>query len=106
MPLFHTVLLARRQGWFAIAFPWFCLPCPYVRLPSGEGYNSSHHVKVGTEVFDSVAQAGSESSPNGRKVRSPSRFTQATEPLRKKINACEMWIWRKMQRISWTEKKT
>ena len=20
--------------------------------------------------------------------------------------ACEMWIWRKMQRISWTEKKT
>ena len=24
----------------------------------------------------------------------------------KKINACEMWIWRKMQRISWTEKKT
>src|SRR6218665_1629054 len=24
----------------------------------------------------------------------------------KKINACEMWIWRRMQRISWTEKKT
>ena len=24
----------------------------------------------------------------------------------KKINACEMWIWRKMQRTSWTEKKT
>ena len=24
----------------------------------------------------------------------------------KKINECEMWIWRKMQRISWTEKKT
>ena len=24
----------------------------------------------------------------------------------KKINACEMWIWRKMQRISWTKKKT
>src|SRR6218665_704241 len=24
----------------------------------------------------------------------------------KKINACEMWIWRKMQRISWTDKKT
>src|SRR6218665_310746 len=24
----------------------------------------------------------------------------------KKINACEMWIWRKIQRISWTEKKT
>src|ERR1700733_13968930 len=22
------------------------------------------------------------------------------------INACEMWIWRKMQRISWMEKKT
>jgi len=24
----------------------------------------------------------------------------------KKINACEVWIWRKMQRISWMEKKT
>ena len=24
----------------------------------------------------------------------------------KKINAWEMWIWRKMQRISWTEKRT
>ena len=24
----------------------------------------------------------------------------------KNINACEVWIWRKMQRISWTEKKT
>src|SRR6218665_2626825 len=23
-----------------------------------------------------------------------------------RINACEMWIWRKMQKISWTEKKT
>ena len=23
----------------------------------------------------------------------------------KKINSCEMWIWRKMQRISWMEKK-
>src|SRR5918994_3549374 len=23
-----------------------------------------------------------------------------------KINACEMWIWRKMMRISWTEKRT
>src|SRR5688572_18904550 len=23
-----------------------------------------------------------------------------------KINACEMWIWRKMLRISWTEKRT
>ena len=22
------------------------------------------------------------------------------------MHACEMWIWRKMQRISWTEKKT
>jgi len=29
-----------------------------------------------------------------------------TKKTRKKINACEMWIWRKMQRISWTEKKT
>ena len=24
----------------------------------------------------------------------------------KKINACEMWIWRNIQRISWMEKKT
>jgi len=24
----------------------------------------------------------------------------------KNINACEVWIWRKTQRISWTEKKT
>ena|SRR6218665_372343 len=29
-----------------------------------------------------------------------------TNKMEKKINACEMWIWRKMQRISWTEKKT
>src|SRR6218665_2861046 len=32
-----------------------------------------------------------------------------TKKIGKKINACEMWnlwIWRKMQRISWTEKKT
>src|SRR3984885_5231776 len=29
-----------------------------------------------------------------------------TKNLEKKINACEMWIWRKMQRISWMEKKT
>jgi Reverse transcriptase (RNA-dependent DNA polymerase) len=29
-----------------------------------------------------------------------------TKKMRKKINACEMWIWRKMQRISWTEKRT
>src|SRR6218665_835823 len=27
-----------------------------------------------------------------------------TKKMDKKINACEMWIWRKMQRISWTEK--
>ena len=26
--------------------------------------------------------------------------------MEKKINACEMWIWRKMLRISWTEKRT
>jgi len=26
--------------------------------------------------------------------------------MEKEIKACEMWIWRKMQRISWTEKKT
>ena len=29
-----------------------------------------------------------------------------TKKMEKKINACEMWIWRKMQRISWTEKRT
>jgi len=29
-----------------------------------------------------------------------------TKKMEKKINTCEMWIWRKMQRISWTEKKT
>jgi len=29
-----------------------------------------------------------------------------TKKMGKKINSCEMWIWRKMQRISWTEKKT
>jgi len=29
-----------------------------------------------------------------------------TLDMEKKINACEMWIWRKMLRISWTEKRT
>ena len=29
-----------------------------------------------------------------------------TKALQKKIDACEMWIWRKTLRISWTEKKT
>ena len=29
-----------------------------------------------------------------------------TKKMEKKINTCEMWIWRKMQRISWMEKKT
>src|ERR1700757_5133302 len=29
-----------------------------------------------------------------------------TKALQKKIDACEMWIWRKMLRISWTEKRT
>ena len=29
-----------------------------------------------------------------------------TKKMKKKINACEMWIWRKMQRISWMEKRT
>ena len=28
-----------------------------------------------------------------------------TKKMRKKINACEMWIWRKMLRISWMEKR-
>ena len=27
-----------------------------------------------------------------------------TKKMEKKINACEMWIWRKMQRISWIMK--
>ena len=27
-----------------------------------------------------------------------------TENFEKKINACKMWMWRKMQRISWMEK--
>jgi len=26
--------------------------------------------------------------------------------MEKEINACQIWIWMKMQRISWTEKKT
>lgn len=29
-----------------------------------------------------------------------------TKALEKKIEACEMWIWRKMLRVSWTEKRT
>jgi len=29
-----------------------------------------------------------------------------TKKMEKKINTCEIWIWRKMQRISWMEKKT
>src|ERR1043165_5464778 len=29
-----------------------------------------------------------------------------TKKMRKKINACEMYIWRKMRRISWMEKRT
>src|SRR6218665_3352204 len=29
-----------------------------------------------------------------------------TKKMEKKINSCEMWIRRKMQRISWKEKKT
>src|SRR6218665_1884472 len=29
-----------------------------------------------------------------------------TKKMGKKINACKMWIWREMQRISWMEKKT
>src|SRR6218665_3436355 len=38
--------------------PLVCLPCPFVRHSSGEVANSSHHEKVGTEVFNSVAHAG------------------------------------------------
>ena len=29
-----------------------------------------------------------------------------TKELEKKIDACEMWIWRRMLRISWTERRT
>src|SRR6218665_521406 len=29
-----------------------------------------------------------------------------TREMEKKIDACEMWIWRKMLRVSWTEKRT
>jgi len=29
-----------------------------------------------------------------------------TKKMERMINACEMWVWRKMQRISWTEKRT
>ena len=29
-----------------------------------------------------------------------------TKAVEKKIEACEMWIWRKMLRVSWTEKRT
>src|SRR6218665_2572848 len=29
-----------------------------------------------------------------------------TKKMEKKINACEMWIWKMIQRISWTGKKT
>jgi len=29
-----------------------------------------------------------------------------TKALEKKIEACEMWIWRRMLRVSWTEKRT
>lgn len=29
-----------------------------------------------------------------------------TKNMEKKINACETWMWRKMQRISWPEKRT
>ena len=27
-----------------------------------------------------------------------------TQKMEKKINACEMWIWRKIKKVSWTEK--
>ena len=29
-----------------------------------------------------------------------------TREMEKKIDACEMWTWRKMLRVSWTEKRT
>src|ERR1700733_13050358 len=29
-----------------------------------------------------------------------------TKAMEKKIDACEMWIWRRMLRVSWTEKRT
>src|SRR3984885_4766589 len=30
----------------------------------------------------------------------------AMQGMEKKIDACEMWIWRRMLRVSWTEKRT
>ena len=56
-----TVFLASIQRWFAIAFPWVCLPCPFVPLLVREGTNSSHHEKVDMEDFGPAAQVGSES---------------------------------------------
>ena len=29
-----------------------------------------------------------------------------TRAMEKKIDACEMWIWRRMLRVSWIEKRT
>src|ERR1043165_2292426 len=29
-----------------------------------------------------------------------------TKKMEKKINACESWLWRKMMRISWKDKRT
>jgi len=75
------VFLVRWQRWFAITFPWFCLPCPFVRLSIGEGTNSSHHEKVGTEVFDSVAQAGWGQGRRSGQLPVLPRVV-ATEPLR------------------------
>jgi len=37
-PCFLMVFQARWQRWFAIAFPWFCLPCPFVHLSFKRGY--------------------------------------------------------------------
>ena len=51
------------------------------------GTNSSHHEKVGTDVFDSVAQAGSGPFVQGRRSDHLPVLPQrvATEPLRTKV---------------------
>jgi len=35
---FMMIFLARWQRWFAIAYLWFCLPCPFARLSFKRGY--------------------------------------------------------------------
>ena len=81
---FMMVFLAHWQGWFAIAFPCFFLPCAFVRLSNGKGTNSSHLEKVGTEVFDSgQVWAFAHGWRSGHLPNLARRV--ATEPLRTKV---------------------